>query len=267
MPPRFFFNIVSERSIKKDFVVIGLVFLALIAVLFFGGTVVSFIKGAPLSEAVSDVTKRILLNQNIDVTTSSVFEGFAYLAIVFVSVGIMYYLASTFFMAITKIKFRSIVHYTRMKTLKNHVIVCGLGRVGRNAIESLKLMHVKCIGIDYNDRVLKNLEDLKFLVMDGDSLDERILIKAGVLKAKSLIASLGEDQDNIFLVMAAKHLNPKIRVVARCNDKRIAQKMLFAGADEVILPEVVGGQELAKHSLIVDKVNEESKQEKPKTKK
>lgn len=79
------------------------------------------------------------------------------------------------------------------------------------------------------------------LFLIGDATEESILLAAGIKRAAGLLAALGNDHDNLFLVLTARFLNPNLRIVARGNHPSVVNKMLKAGADEVVLPETTGG--------------------------
>ncbi len=130
---------------------------------------------------------------------------------------------------------------------KDHYIVCGLGRVGcciANELCATKRLHVI---VDVNktniDRSLESLHDEVFI--EGDATDSDTLLRAGVEKAAGLFAVTGDDNQNLVVSLTAKQLNPKLKVVARCDDMRNSEKMKKAGADAIISPTVIGGLRMA----------------------
>jgi voltage-gated potassium channel len=130
---------------------------------------------------------------------------------------------------------------------REHYIVCGLGRVGSyiaNELHATKRPHVV---IDVNKSnlgaSLESFPDEVFI--EGDATDSDTLLKAGVEKAAGLFAVAGDDNQNLVVSLTAKQLNPKLRVVARCNDMRNSQKMKKAGADAVVSPCAIGGLRMA----------------------
>jgi voltage-gated potassium channel len=134
---------------------------------------------------------------------------------------------------------------TMMKNLKNHVIVCGGGRVGRNVCMKLKDGKQGLVVIDTDDARVESLKREGFHAILGDANDEAVLKQAGVVHAHSLAAVIGDDGDNLLTILTAKELNPDISIAARANDENIVSKLKHAGAEVVILPEVVGGLKLA----------------------
>ena len=133
--------------------------------------------------------------------------------------------------------------------MQNHTIVCGFGRNGQQAAQKLMEYHRDFLVIDKNEELLEN-SDLKaeqYLV--GNASDDEVLIKAGIKNAQNLITALPYDSENLFIVLSAKQLNKDLRIISRATEEGSYKKLKFAGADNVILPDKIGGQHMA--SLIV----------------
>ncbi len=139
--------------------------------------------------------------------------------------------------------------------LREHVILVGLGRVGRQAAEELAQGGENFVVVERNpERVAWALEQ-GYLVLEGDATDDEMLKKAGVEHAKGLIVATGDDASNLFIVLSARALNPSLYIVARAEDADVLPKMLKAGADRVIDPYAIGGRRLASlvlHPAVVD---------------
>jgi voltage-gated potassium channel len=129
--------------------------------------------------------------------------------------------------------------------LENHYIVCGYGRVGQGAAQELKRAGVQFVVMDMNmdnvDRAIKS--DMLAVLADANRDDN--LIDVGILRAKGLIATLSSDADNLFLILSAKALNPKLQVSARVAEEKTEQKMRLAGADYVFAPYDITGNRMA----------------------
>jgi voltage-gated potassium channel len=146
------------------------------------------------------------------------------------------------------------VRKRRMKThvdkLKDHQIICGLGRVGAMVVQEMKNEEVPFVGIDRDpakvDEVVKTGGGLAFC---ADSTLEEALLAAGIKRARGLVASLGEDSQNLFVVLAARSLNPDLYIVARANREDSVIKMKRAGADRVAMPYQIGGYHMANMAL------------------
>ena len=131
--------------------------------------------------------------------------------------------------------------------LKNHVIICGFGRNGRQAARTLQMHNEDFIVIDKNrDTLNEYMKDHHEVVfMEGDGTDDENLRKAGVERAKALISALPDDADNVFIVLSARALNPNIRIISRASGSTTMPKLKKAGADNVILPDKIGGTHMA----------------------
>lgn len=137
----------------------------------------------------------------------------------------------------------------RINKLKNHIIVCGLGRAGTAAIKQLERERADFVGIDLNERHVETLKERNYLVINGDATEDDVLKSAGIERAKSLISALPSDSANILITMAAKDLNPDIRVVARADHPENITRLKRAGADWVTAVGVPGGSRLALAAL------------------
>lgn len=137
----------------------------------------------------------------------------------------------------------------KIATLKDHYIVAGFGRVGKQVSEELSDEGVSFVVIDQNPVETYAAEKHGFVTVDGDPIKEETLIKAGVKEAKSLLACLGSDTDNLFLTLTAKSLNPDIYIVARASEEENVSKLEKAGADRVALPYQIGGYHMAAVAL------------------
>lgn len=133
-----------------------------------------------------------------------------------------------------------------VEKLTDHIIICGYGRNGRQAAKVLKKHNKRFVVIEKNSDITQNLNH-KFqdLVLNGDSTQDEILLKAGILKAKALITTLPVDADNMFIVLTARNLNPNLTIISRASDDGSDVKIKIAGADNVIMPDKVGGAHMA----------------------
>ncbi len=133
-----------------------------------------------------------------------------------------------------------------VEKLSNHYIVCGIGDTGIHVIEEMLKADATFIGIEVDEDRLEHIADTyDFLYLHGDATDDDILIRAGIERAKGLVACLSRDQDNLFVVISAKKLNPNLRVVSKAVENNSPAKLETAGADEVVLPDHIGGIRLA----------------------
>ncbi len=133
----------------------------------------------------------------------------------------------------------------RVDKLKDHYIVCGLGRVGSQVARELKNEGVPFVGVDRDQERVDEAVKLGYLAINADSTDEEALKAAGIDQAQGLVASLGEDSHNLFVALAARSLRPDLYIVARANRQENEIKLKHAGADRVALPYQIGGYHMA----------------------
>jgi voltage-gated potassium channel len=131
--------------------------------------------------------------------------------------------------------------------LQGHVVVCGFGRNGQQAAQTLKVHGQPFVVIEQDEEVLEDeLADQPDLIyVIGDSTEDDVLKRAGVERAKALITTLPDDADNVFIVLSARDLNQKIQIISRASGTSSVTKLKKAGADSVIMPDRIGGTHMA----------------------
>lgn len=130
--------------------------------------------------------------------------------------------------------------------LNNHVIICGYGRNGRQAAHVLKKHSTRFVVIEQNKQIIDSMNHrYSELVLDGDATFDETLLKAGIKKAKALITTLPVDADNLFIVLSARALNPKLTIISRASEENSDKKLKIAGANNVIMPDKLGGAHMA----------------------
>ncbi len=130
----------------------------------------------------------------------------------------------------------------KLDKLKDHVIICGYGRYGKEIASNFLDHNVPFVVIEHNeDKINRIREGREILFIYGDSTDDDILIKSGIHRAKALISALEDDTENLYTMLSVRELNPKINLISRAQNKRAQHKLLLAGASHVIMPEQIGG--------------------------
>lgn len=130
--------------------------------------------------------------------------------------------------------------------ISNHYIICGLGDTGVHVLDEMLKSEANFVGIEIDEERLEHLaETREFLHLHGDATDDDVLIRAGIVQAQGLVACLSRDQDNLFVVISAKKINPDLRVASKAVEHNSPAKLVTAGADEVVLPDHIGGIRLA----------------------
>ena len=146
-------------------------------------------------------------------------------------------------------KVREVLGGMKMKKkidgMRDHCILCGYGRVGAEIARNLHANRKELVVLEKDARMAKEALAKGYLVMEGDVLSEDTLKSAGVERARTLIAAMGSDADNVFVTLTAKELNPHIKVVARAERMESVKKLKQAGASEVIMPSAIGGKAMA----------------------
>ena len=226
-----------------------LAFLALLATLIFGTA------GLMLTEHFSFAQAFYLTVQTITTVGYGDVEvhteaGHRFLVLLMmVGVGVMLYFTGLMMAFLVEGQLAGVYGRRKMNRkigqLKEHIIVCGAGRVGRQVLNRLRKEGFPFVVIEQQEDLITELIEEGFLVIHSDATQDETLKKAGIDKAKGLITALPEDSLNVFVTLTAKGLNPGIQVVARMDKLESEKKLLRAGADKVISPAVLGGWRMA----------------------
>ncbi|MCA1065521.1 potassium channel protein [Rossellomorea aquimaris] len=132
----------------------------------------------------------------------------------------------------------------KIKGLSDHIIVCGLGRVGSQVLEQLKHRNIPAVYIDNDFDVIEThrLHNQYYLI--GDATEDSVLLDAGIEKASGLVITLPNDAENVFTTLTAAELNPGLHIVARAEKVESINKLQKAGASKVINPSLIGGKQM-----------------------
>lgn len=155
-----------------------------------------------------------------------------------------YLLNENFYQQLKLKKVRKKIH-----KLKNHTIVCGYGRNGKQAVIKLRNYKMFCVVIERDKALIEELERENILYIEGDATVDETLENAAIQNAKNLITSLASDADNLFVVLSSRQLNKDITIISRASSESASKKLLIAGADKIIMPDKIGGMHMA--SLLV----------------
>jgi len=144
--------------------------------------------------------------------------------------------------------------------LTGHVIVCGVGVTGSRVVRELVETKTPFVMIDVDQDKLSYVCDVhaethgQIPFIHGDATQDLVLQQAGVGRASGVVAALRSDKDNLYLILSARQLNPALRIVARAMEKDAPPKMLRAGADRVVAPNLLGGMRIASEMIRPDVV-------------
>jgi voltage-gated potassium channel len=134
----------------------------------------------------------------------------------------------------------------QLSVLKDHYIVCGFGRIGKVISKILHENRRTFVIIENDPEEVKVIEELGYLVLQGDSTSDDVLQKAHIDEAKALIAVTSSDADNVYVILSARVLNPNIYILARSSGKKGAEsKLLRSGANKVFSPYEIGARRMA----------------------
>ncbi|WP_440122359.1 potassium channel family protein [Tenacibaculum sp. Ill] len=137
----------------------------------------------------------------------------------------------------------------QIEQLRGHTIVCGYGRNGKQAISKLKNYKKQIVVVEKFEGIARQLNEKGVLTIQGDATLDETLLRAGIMNAKNLIIALPSDADNLFVVLTAKQLNKDCKIISRASKETSYSKLKIAGADNVIMPDKLGGSHMA--SLVV----------------
>ncbi len=173
--------------------------------------------------------------------------------LIVLSIGIFGYLVSLLTEFIADGKFLKELKTKKMQkklnNLEKHTIVCGFGRNGKQTVKKLQANNVKVVVIENDDKSIEDLDKMNVLYVKGDATNDDFLEKAGVKRAANLITALPSDADNLYVVLSARQFNPKITIISRASKDTSERKLRVAGADNIIMPDRIGGDHMA--SLVV----------------
>jgi len=139
--------------------------------------------------------------------------------------------------------------FKNMDSIKNHTIICGFGRIGQTIARELRKAGLPFLVVDRDKARIALSESLGYVTLEGDAGNEDILSQAHIESARSLAAVLPNDMVNVFITLTARNMNPALRIIARAEEPSTEKKLRQAGANEIILPALAGGLQIA-HRII-----------------
>jgi voltage-gated potassium channel len=169
--------------------------------------------------------------------------------LILVGIGVMFYTVTAVFGLFVEQGLRGALGRRRMERdisrVRDHFIVCGFGRVGREVAESLRRSRAPLVVVDRDPATCQHAIELGYLCIEANATNDAALERAGIRRARGIIAATASDGDNVFITLSAKALNRDVFVVVRaCADDAVA-KMEGAGANKVVMPLRIGGKQMA----------------------
>lgn len=142
----------------------------------------------------------------------------------------------------------------KIENMKNHVIVCGYGRNGKQAVEKLLDYNESFVIIEKDHEVVDRFMSEEMLFVEGNASEDDILKEAGIERASALICALPSDADNLFIVLSARQINRDLKIISRATEETSYKKLKLAGANNVIMPDKIGGDHMASLVVVPDLV-------------
>jgi len=167
--------------------------------------------------------------------------------LIILNIGIFVYSTSAFTSYVIEGEIFKKMHirliHQEIDNLKDHIILCGYGRYGKEIMDHFQQHEIPFVIIDHNPDKIKEIQqsEERILYIEGDATQDDILEKAGISRARALISALPDDADNVFTVLTARQANKEINIISRVKESRTSSKLKLAGADHIIMPEQIGG--------------------------
>ena len=174
------------------------------------------------------------------------------LVLIFFGVGLVFLAIGALTQALLEFELRSFFGRRKMERdidrLGDHYIICGAGRVGRSAARELARKPVSFVILENSDTKAARYSD-EWLVLVGDATKEQTLRAAHIERARGLVAATTTDATNLYIILTARALNPKLKIIARASEEDAEKHLLTAGADFIVSPYSFAGQRIAQTFL------------------
>ena len=142
----------------------------------------------------------------------------------------------------------------KIDAMSNHIIICGYGRNGKQAAKKLLAYNKPFVIIERNKDIIEKFQEEDIPFIYGNANEDDILFEAGIERASTLISALPSDADNLFVVLSARQINKKMCIISRASQETSYNKLKIAGANNVILPDRIGGDHMASLVVVPDLV-------------
>jgi voltage-gated potassium channel len=129
--------------------------------------------------------------------------------------------------------------------LRDHFIICGYGRVGRQVADEFRAAGVSFVVLDFSQEAVDAAKEHDELLIHGNATEDQDLQKAGISRARGIVVASDSDADNLYVTLSARSVRPDIQIVARGSDTDAEKKLKLAGADRVVMPYTAAGRTMA----------------------
>lgn len=142
----------------------------------------------------------------------------------------------------------------KLESMHGHIIVCGYGRNGKQAAQKLLAYKRPFVIIEKDEEVIERFADEQNLFVLGNAIEDDVLLKSGIERASTLICATPNDADNLFIVLSARQMNKHLKIISRASEETSYKKLKLGGADNVIMPDKIGGDHMASLVVVPDLV-------------
>ncbi|MEA2031804.1 MAG: potassium channel protein [candidate division Zixibacteria bacterium] len=174
-------------------------------------------------------------------------------ALILIGMGTVAFMVATIGQIVIHGQLLSLLGRRRMqkglRKLSSHLILAGYGRVGRQVAAEFKRQHVTFVIIEIDDKSIEDIQNEGLLYIKGTATDDDVLRNAGIDSARTLISTLPDEAQNVYLTLTARYMNADLNIIARADYEDGEKKLIRAGANRVVSPHVLGGQRMAMASL------------------
>ncbi len=179
-------------------------------------------------------------------TATKLFALFVYTGVFFFQVWLAERVLVTIFARDGLGAWGRMMNELNVANLKDHFVICGYGQVGRTVVDQLEKAGIPFVLVEIDEGLCNELLKEGVPVVRGDAKRRDVLTQAGIERAKGICVLIDNDADNLYITITARSLNPQAKIVMRAGQRRYAEAMKSAGADEVIIPEYEGGLMVAR---------------------
>jgi len=170
--------------------------------------------------------------------------------LIFLGVGVVGFAMATLTQAVIESELGSFFGRRRMEkeiaSLKDHIIICGVGRVGRRVATEIAARRIPLVVIEQDPAKARWAQEQNLLCIVGDATSEAVLRQARIEHARGLASAVTSDAQNVYIVLTARGMAPALPIVARASEEAAESKLLRAGATTVLMPYSYAGQRMAR---------------------
>ena len=240
LPPRPRFSLATRARIRLGITAVG-------AAVATGTIVFHLLEGWSIVDSLYVTAQTVTTVGFGDLAPRTVYGRLFATVFMMMGVGVVLYALTSSVQSIVQSEMLSTFGHrsSKMSKLRDHFIICGAGRVGSHLVRGLKGVNDPFIVIEHDRDKVEELMAQGIPVLVRDATLEESLREAGVEHARGLATCLPDDADNVYVVLTARDLNPKLHIVARAAEEQAESKLIRAGANRVVAPTLIGGHRMA----------------------